>query len=206
MYKRSHYLRAALQGWHRRINIAQRKTCTERTEFIVASQGANMMRKATEVVMLLVMIFSAGKAAEQSTSCTNGWSCFFSSYYKYIATPLPWIEAELYCQRQIPGGHLASLHSVEENDFILNLCNRNIIWIGASDSYKDRSFLWTDGSSLDFVNWSSGEPNNFQGVREACATFNQFPNGAWNDFKCPEKLPFVCKVSSTSCLTNQMIG
>lgn len=40
----------------------------------------------------------------------------------------------------VPGGHLASLHSLETSEFLadlsLNTLNSNMVWVGASDKYK----------------------------------------------------------------------
>nr|XP_033780101.1 lectin-like [Geotrypetes seraphini] len=165
-----------------------------------------MMRNLKELVLILAVVFTAGQAADKNSSCTNGWSCFFSAYYKFVSTPLSWVEAELYCQKLIPGGHLASLHSLEEQQFLMSLSQKSPIWIGSSDSYKDRTFFWTDGSFLDYHNWRSGEPNNYKGIREPCVTLNQYVPGSWNDYICSEMFPFVCKVSGPACLTNEILG
>ncbi|XP_030042855.1 lectin-like [Microcaecilia unicolor] len=165
-----------------------------------------MMRKITELMLILAVVFTAGQAADEESWCTTGWSCFFSAYYKFVSTPLSWVEAELHCQKLIPGGHLASLHSLEEQQFVLKLSKNNVIWIGASDSYKDRTFFWTDGSAWDYENWHSGEPNNFHGTREACVNSYYFSDDTWNDFICTAKFPFTCKVTGPSCLTNQIVG
>ncbi|KAJ1192187.1 hypothetical protein NDU88_001499 [Pleurodeles waltl] len=139
--------------------------------------------------------YSAGQA-----NFPNGWEIRSATYYKYFSYQKTWVEAELYCQSLTPGAHLASVHSLEENSYIQQLVLKSAkanapIWIGASDCYKDRSFMWTDGSQWNFQAWHRGEPNNFEG-REPCLQFNFNSPGIWNDMPCSATMSFVCKVLS----------
>ncbi|XP_069075003.1 lectin-like [Pleurodeles waltl] len=148
-------------------------------------------------IILLCAMFSCTAGQD---NFPKGWSTSFASYYKYIPISKTWVEAEIYCQSLVPGAHLASVHSLEENDFIQQLVLDSArgnpqIWIGASDCYKDRTLMWTDGSLWDFQKWYQGEPNN-SGGREPCLQFNFARPGMWNDEKCSGSMPFVCKVYS----------
>ncbi|XP_078541763.1 lectin-like [Lissotriton helveticus] len=159
-----------------------------------------MWEVAGNIILLGAMFsFSTGFA-----SFPDEWATRFASYYKYIPTPKTWVEAEIYCQNLTLGAHLASVHSQKENSFIQQLVfnstkSNPLIWIGASDWYKDRTFMWTDGSPWDFEAWHEGQPRNFGG-REPCLQFNFVkPNsttgpGLWNDERCTTSTPFVCKV------------
>ncbi|KAH7694823.1 regenerating islet-derived protein 4-like protein, partial [Aphelenchoides avenae] len=68
------------------------------------------------------------------------------------------------------------------------------VWIGLHDPYHTRQWKWTDGSSVDFINWNPGEPNNVNGT-EACVMmavgtgppdgdYGSKSFGKWNDIKC----------------------
>ena len=50
------------------------------------------------------------------TGCPAGWSFFESNCYKVFTKTLSGEDAENYCQ--VEGGHLASIHSEGENDFV----------------------------------------------------------------------------------------
>jgi hypothetical protein len=63
-------------------------------------------------------------------------------------------------------------------------------WIGASDSQREGSWRWIDGSAVSWENWGSGEPNDF-GQGEDCVQFYPW-DGTWNDARCDVRLPFVC--------------
>jgi hypothetical protein len=80
------------------------------------------------------------------------------------------MEAEQSCQDDF-GGHLASIHSSEEDAFISGLVDPQGIggitaWIGgfAEEGFEDGPgalYEWTDGTHWDYANWrsSTDEPN-----------------------------------------------
>jgi hypothetical protein len=57
------------------------------------------------------------------------------------------------------GGHLVTIGSREENDFVLSLALRGItrlglmdgVWLGATDAHKEGAWEWVDGSRLSFT-------------------------------------------------------
>ena len=68
------------------------------------------------------------------------------------------------CKRE--GGDLASIHSMEENTFIISFLKerparseKKSTWIAGSITEKDGQFRWMDGSDWDFENWDEGRSN-----------------------------------------------
>jgi neurocan core protein len=49
-----------------------------------------------------------------------------------------WTDAEKDCNYK--GGHLASIHSADENSFIHSLYPRNYLWIGGTDAAVEVGF------------------------------------------------------------------
>ncbi|XP_061170431.1 hepatic lectin-like [Saccostrea echinata] len=131
--------------------------------------------------------------------CDPGWFQFEDHCYFKSKEKLTWSNARLQCERG--GGYLVEIESMKENDWIINkltpaqctihwiLC---VIWIGATDQEVDGQFIW-DGSreKLNFINWRSGEPNNYQ-QQEDCAVVN-YPSGEWCDFPCSDKHYYICE-------------
>ena len=67
-------------------------------------------------------------------SCPAGWEEFEGSCYLMVSTgTYYWQNAENYCKSK--GGHLASIHSKAEGDFIIELAGSShfYIWLGATD-------------------------------------------------------------------------
>ncbi|XP_069098306.1 lectin-like [Pleurodeles waltl] len=157
-------------------------------------------------ILVLLVISGLYQGSDQlipekcGEDCTPGWDCHFNSYYKYIPNAKSWTDAEFYCQKLYPGAHLASIHSEDENDFLTEITFKNnsnypVVWVGGSDCYKDRSFVWTDGSQWDYQKWRQWEPSN-TGGREPCIDFNFVTPGLWNDEHCDQKFPFICKYTT----------
>ena len=66
------------------------------------------------------------------------------------------------------GGHLASVHSQDDQDIIDALIpDGGRAWLGFHDRHEEGgcdelSFIWTDATPTDYTNWASGEPNDWQ--------------------------------------------
>ncbi|XP_043569843.1 lectin-like [Chiloscyllium plagiosum] len=112
---------------------------------------------------------------------------------------------KLHCRDLAPGGHLASLHWMEQNNvlagMIRNSQNNDVpTWIGLSDIHKEGTFLWNDGSASDFMFWAEDEPSH-KNPKEKCV--HAFLNNSlyWNDASCNLKLTFLCsyKLVRPSC-------
>ena len=106
-----------------------------------------------------------------------------SSGQRYVLVPATtWTGAEALAQSI--GGHLASIGSFEENDFILkNFGNFDgqdrRLWIGFNDVAVEGDWQWSDGTPVTFTNWNSGEPNNSSGIEHYAEMLGS--SGAWND-------------------------
>ncbi|CAJ0952965.1 unnamed protein product, partial [Mesorhabditis belari] len=125
----------------------------------------------------------------------DGWSYLAktASWYKVIDQGMTFDEAEAYCASR--KSHLVSIHSQEENDFVWELAKTvdslNWFWIGLKrNPNKGNAFEWTDGSSVDYMNWRSGEPDS----RDHAALWSH--NGQWRVWSPTDQRPFICGRSS----------
>ncbi|VDK60507.1 unnamed protein product [Cylicostephanus goldi] len=83
-------------------------------------------------------------------------------------------DAETLCRSY--GGHLASIHSSSENDFVAELSKmgktwtdwHDLTWIGLMEPHPN-DWYWTDGTEVDYTGWAPGEPNHWKGIQH-CAT------------------------------------
>ena len=82
--------------------------------------------------------------------CPESWYEFSSNCYKLLDELLTWQDAEDKCVEY--GGNLASIHSSEENDFIVELSKKNTVWIGGSDIRPEAVWTWND-QSLKLERW-----------------------------------------------------
>ena len=105
------------------------------------------------------------------------------------------------------GGNLASFHSAEElNSVIRTFDNRASCWIGGkrksnnlprhlkhirNNINNSTEWEWYDGSSWDFTNWHTNEPNedNEKGVQ-------LLNGGTWNDKSQDSRIPGLYKLTT----------
>ena len=81
----------------------------------------------------------------------------------------------------VQGAHLASVHSIEENNFIMlevNAAYEPVAWLGLSSLQVDEGYAWADTSPAEFFNWMYNEPNNFNDM-ESCITTNGADGWVW---------------------------
>ncbi|CAJ0952990.1 unnamed protein product, partial [Mesorhabditis belari] len=125
----------------------------------------------------------------------DGWSYLAktASSYKVIDQKMTFDEAEAYCASR--KSQLVSIHSQEEHDFVSKLA-KNVdsiayFWIGLKrNPNKGNAFEWTDGSSVDFTNWRSGEPDS----NTHAALWGD--DGKWDVWSPTDQRPFICGRSS----------
>lgn len=103
--------------------------------------------------------------------------------YQYVSQGIAstWEEAKSYCETL--GGHLATISSKEENDFLysyLTSLGKNTAYFGLSDAKSEGDWVWVTGEKTSYENWHKGEPNG--GSNENYAEFYwMFTDGTWND-------------------------
>ncbi|XP_055506033.1 aggrecan core protein-like [Leucoraja erinacea] len=134
-----------------------------------------------------------------TSNCLLGWvyNSDLSTCYNFYHNKMNWIQAETSCQTYASGGHLASIHWEEHNQFIQNVIKHNnaaqvSTWIGLSDCHKEGVYLWTDGTATDFTKWNHDHLED-KDERENCVNINSEGNGGiWDDRTCSDDLPFIC--------------
>src|SRR5690606_19535146 len=83
------------------------------------------------------------------------------------------------------GGHLATIDSPQEADWIRQTFGDNIsLWIGLNDRDHEGQFVWSSGVSSSYRNFAPGEPNNYlhNADGEDYIGLNFRADGSWNDF------------------------
>jgi hypothetical protein len=121
-------------------------------------------------------ILSCGAVLSAALFCgPQAGAVQFGLYDYYLSAGFTtWQDAEN--QAVAAGGHLASVHSLAEQAFLLSNFG-SFRWIGLNDLATEGTFVWTDGTPLDYTSWDAGEPNN-QLNEDVVWTV---PGGVWND-------------------------
>ncbi|XP_077200172.1 snaclec bitiscetin subunit beta-like [Paroedura picta] len=137
--------------------------------------------------------------------CRDGWFSYRDQCYLYVQDAMTWEGAERACQRTVNGGHLTSIGSAEQNDFLVSLATHAghrtaQFWTGGSHR-KGSNLQWTDGSTANFLQRPlqsllsvvGNTINSLLSIR-ICLKLNLSLTGQgnWDGSDCSKKLPFVC--------------
>jgi len=123
--------------------------------------------------------------------------------YRVDTTELTFAEARTACHRA--GGHLVTISSQQENDFIEELHDGEH-WIGATDGRPDTMpgagpYTWVVEEAFDYSDWEDGQPNAYetncpeQGDESDCFEHCAFQtdDGDWNDRSCWHTIASICE-------------
>ncbi|CAJ1072734.1 macrophage mannose receptor 1-like [Xyrichtys novacula] len=103
-----------------------------------------------------------------------------------------WFQARDYCTTI--GGDLLSIHSI--TDTLRIPPSYTSAWIGLRAPGPGASYVWSDGSPLQFQHWSQGEPTNRNNV-EFCVEFrrnHRTLRGSWSVGHCEKDLGWLCQI------------
>lgn len=106
---------------------------------------------------------------------------FNGHYYQVFDEGLDWFAAKTRCEEM--GGHLVTITSAEEQDFVSNLIkcgNRINYWLGGTDEDTEGVWKWVSGELFEYDNWHTGEPSNSEYIND------EFENYLilWADLNC----------------------
>ncbi|XP_011471889.1 neurocan core protein [Oryzias latipes] len=158
--------------------------------------GGTCIDEINSFVCLCLPSYSGATCEKDTEGCEHSWRKFHGHCYRYFSRRHTWEDAEKDCREH--SGHLASIHSEAEQNFIRGLSHDNT-WIGLNDRTVEDDFQWTDKMDLQHENWRENQPDNFFAGGEDCVVMIAHENGKWNDVPCNYNLPYVCKKGTVLC-------
>ncbi|KAH7662481.1 hypothetical protein AAVH_43558, partial [Aphelenchoides avenae] len=67
------------------------------------------------------------------------------------------------------------------------------VYLGLYDAFKNGTWVWADGTPVDYKNWGASKPDNATGS-EFCAQLKPAENGIWDDDKCCGNATGICQM------------
>lgn len=119
-------------------------------------------------------------------------------YYQLVESNLTWTAAKAAAEAMTFGGaqgHLATITSQSENDFVKSLVNHSTldwVWIGGlqpagcSAPSAAAGWEWVTGEAWSYTNWKGGEPNDDGGCEYHLmihGASSAIQHGYWNDLR-----------------------
>lgn len=147
-----------------------------------------------------------------ASHCPSEWTYFAktdSCYKAFVNAAFD--QAETVCQST--GGHLASIHSDQENTFVSTLTHlgieykneKQLTFIGLTKpNYPANStWTWSDGTIVDYLLWAPGKPSDTTGLQNCAQMYTDSMDKnpdkdsdfrRWNDVQCSTSMrAYVCK-------------
>jgi hypothetical protein len=146
-----------------------------------------MRSKTLKLILVLVIVLGTlvGTAYAQGPiyNPDNG------HWYELVQTnKIPWDVANAEANAKTFGGcpgHLATVTTEAEKTFLvdnLGLEDWFNYWLGGLQPpdalFPDAGWYWVTGELWEYTNWSWGEPNDYYGLEQHLATYD---DGTWND-------------------------
>ncbi|XP_036201669.1 macrophage mannose receptor 1 isoform X2 [Myotis myotis] len=131
------------------------------------------------------------------TNCPPQWWPYTGNCYK-IHREEKKIQRDALTACRKEGGDLASIHTIEEFDFIISQLGyepNDELWIGLNDLKIQMYFEWSDGTPVTFTKWLRGEPSHENNRQEDCVVMKG-KDGYWADRACERSLGYICKMKS----------
>ncbi|XP_075995176.1 C-type lectin domain family 4 member E-like isoform X3 [Genypterus blacodes] len=142
--------------------------------------------------------------SEEYMEGEDKWELSGKNCYYFSNNSLTWRESRIACLRA--GGDLVKIDSRDEQKFLEEklktkmMFDEDKFWIGLTDSRKEGTWLWVDGSSLNTWFWSGKEPDNHEGENcagEDCVRMGEregtTDQKSWFDKSCESPHKSICE-------------
>ncbi len=177
--------------------------CTSADTLELFLLKANIIEDDQDICLGDSVTFSINQNATQPGDIVglNYGGEFGDSQYYISGQSQSWTNAQSTCSGL--GGHLVTINSAAENNFILSIHSPTRQWIGFTDQDVEGDWQWVTGEPVTYTNWNTpNEPNNSGGIEHYGEMSGS--TGEWNDMPNDAILnTFVCEFTNLTTVDIQ---
>ena len=143
------------------------------------------------IYFLLTLFVSILTSSYGQVICASGWvqygtNCYLiNPAFNSGSTSGTWDQCNAYCPTSYPGATMLCVNNAAENDWMRSQSGGHY-WIGYTDMLPygggkgTKQYKWVTGCSSTYINWNTGEPNNFANNEDY--TLVSKSSGLWVDY------------------------
>ncbi|XP_059165950.1 uncharacterized protein LOC131948367 [Physella acuta] len=143
-------------------------------------------------ILLSVLVLLSGSSA---LDCGDGWTLRAGTTlcYRLETAGKTWDNAKDACIGF--GGGLTTVDDTAEKAHVGAMSDiaNNYMWIGLTDLEGQGIWNWQASPCMSFVDFRAGEPNYGNGGRECAMLLKKGSNYQWDDVRCSNLFPYVCR-------------
>ncbi|KAF0307817.1 Macrophage mannose receptor 1 [Amphibalanus amphitrite] len=159
-----------------------------------ATTKAPVTTKATDAPTVPTTKPTEPPAPKEQFLCPADWTELDGYCYRGVIQQDTFVNAIQMCAVTFRPSHVASAHTEQQNQLILQLTGGGPSWLGLTSAYDFPAWRWLDGSnSEDFSAWARRQPDATAENMKVCSVVNR--RGRWTARSClEERHSFVCKL------------
>ena len=168
-----------------------------------------MNKKNLQILWVMGIGLTANAFADSSPRMyfAGTGSYYQEFYYGNTNEEKDWPSAQADCKTR--GGHLVTITSKAENDFINTQSYQydNYFYIGGSDAVIEGQWKWVTGEPWNFTAWGSNEPDSYSSydyIRLEAS--NNVGGGLWYARTSTSNYPYMCEWESDYVQDSAEIG
>ena len=152
----------------------------------------------------VAVVFDFSNIQTSNLPSASKQETFNGHTYKFYSDAVTWYTAKLLCESM--GGHLVTITSKEEDQFIKSFSDGKYAHIGATDANSEGYWEWVNGEPFSYENWIA-PPDNYPINDEGCENYAHIrDDGLWNDFPGYITYPFICEFDSVEPTQHTIIN
>uniref|UniRef100_A0A3Q3FJ98 Mannose receptor, C type 1b n=1 Tax=Labrus bergylta TaxID=56723 RepID=A0A3Q3FJ98_9LABR len=158
-----------------------------------------LLRSHIQLLLEISGVFQKISVPVETGFCSRPWIPYNGHCFYLNRTEKTWPEAQRDCRFR--GGDLVSIHSVEDQSFVISQLGFGIsrlltVWIGLSAPDPGTGYLWSDGSPVSKLFFYSAlfysiNFNNKNNVESCVQLLNSYRRGTWGDVHCEKELGWL---------------